>query len=94
MNIENFSNKIYDLKGKKIIIDKNSCSIFFEKILKTKFKITKREDPIYLFKSIKNKVEINNMVKTHILDGVALTKFIFWIKNVNKKKNLRGVRAK
>ncbi len=86
INIENFSNKIYDLKGKKFIIDKNSCSIFFEKILKTKFKITKREDPIYLFKSIKNKVEINNMVKTHILDGVALTKFIFWIKNVNKKK--------
>ena len=37
-------------------------------------------------KSIKNKLEINNMINAHIEDGVALTKFIFWIKNTNKKK--------
>jgi len=26
------------------------------------------------------------MIDTHILDGAALTKFIYWIKNINKKK--------
>ena len=26
------------------------------------------------------------MIKSHIIDGVALTKFIYWIKKVNKKK--------
>jgi len=26
------------------------------------------------------------MLKSHIFDGVALTKFIHWIKNINKKK--------
>ena len=26
------------------------------------------------------------MKKSHILDGVALTKFIYWIKNINKKQ--------
>ncbi len=26
------------------------------------------------------------MVNAHIEDGVALTKFIYWIKNINKKK--------
>ena len=26
------------------------------------------------------------MVNTHILDGAALTKFIYWIKNINKKQ--------
>ena len=36
-------------------------------------------------KSIKNKKEINNMIKSHILMGVALTKFLYWIKIVNKK---------
>ena len=46
----------------------------------------KKEDPIYLLKSIKNKKEIKNMVNSHIIDGVALTKFIYWIKNINKKK--------
>ena len=38
-------------------------------------------------KSKKNNVEISNTIKSHILDGVALTKFIYWIKNnVNKIK--------
>jgi Xaa-Pro aminopeptidase len=37
-------------------------------------------------KAIKNKVEINNMINAHILDGVALTKFIYWIKKINKNK--------
>ena len=71
--------------GNSFIIDNKSCSIFFENIIKSKFKITNREDPIYFLKAIKNKTEINNMINSHILDGVALTKFIYWIKNINKK---------
>ncbi len=83
---ENFNEFISNLKGKKIIIDRNTCSIFFENLIKKRFKILKKDDPIYLLKSLKNKTEIKNMLKSHILDGVALTKFIYWIKNINKKK--------
>jgi len=79
-------NKILALDGTKFIIDNKSCSVFYEDIIKTKFKIVKREDPTYLLKAIKNYTEINNMIKSHIIDGVALTKFIYWIKKVNKKK--------
>ena len=78
--------KILSLGGKNFIIDNKSCSIFYENIIKSKFKIIKREDPTYLLKAIKNSTEINNMIKSHIIDGVALTKFIYWIKKVNKKK--------
>jgi len=78
--------KILSLNGKNFIIDNKSCSVFFENIIKSKFKIIKREDPTYLLKAIKNKTEINNMIDSHITDGVALTKFIYWIKKVNKKK--------
>ena len=81
-----FSKNILSLKGKNFIIDGISCSIFFEDIIKSKFKIVNREDPTYFLKSIKNKVEINNMKKAHISDGVALTKFLYWMKNTNKKK--------
>ena len=73
---KDFSKKILSFKKGNCIIDNNSCSIFFEDIIRSKFKIVKREDPIYLFKSIKNENEIINMKKAHILDGVALTKFI------------------
>ncbi len=85
-NIKEFKKKILSLKGKNFIIDGNSCSIFFEDIIKLKFKIIKRDDPTYLLKAIKNKTEISNMKKTHIIDGVALTKFLYWIKNINKKQ--------
>ena len=86
IDINDFSKEISKLKGQNFIIDDKSCSIYFEDIIKSKFRISKREDPTYLLKAIKNKIEIKNMIKTHILDGVALTKFIYWIKNINKKK--------
>ena len=81
-----FPKKILQLEGKNFIIDDKSCSIYYEDIIKSKFKIKKREDPTYLLKAIKNKTEIRNMIDTHILDGAALTKFIYWIKNINKKQ--------
>ena len=85
------SNQIIDIreihmfKNGSFIIDENTCSIYFENLIKSKFKIRKKEDPIYYFKSIKNKTEIKNMIKSHVTDGVALTKFLYWIKNINKK---------
>ena len=82
---KNFNRFISNLKGKKIIIDKNTCSIFFENKLKKKFKVLSDNDPIYSLKSLKNKTEIKNMLNAHIFDGIALTKFIYWIKNINKK---------
>ena len=86
LNTDKISKEIFKLNGDSFIIDNNSCSIFYENLIKSKFKITNREDPIYLWKSIKNKIEINNMIKAHILDGAALTKFLYWIKVINKKK--------
>ncbi len=81
--IEEFLNK---LNAKKIIIDKNSCPVLIENLINSKFKISKIGDPLYLMKSVKNKIEINNTIKSHILDGVAVTKFLYWIKkNQNKK---------
>ena len=83
---KNFEKSIHKFKKGKIIIDKNTCSLFFENLLKKKFKILKTEDPIYFFKAIKNESEIKHMINAHILDGVALTRFLYWIKIKNKKK--------
>jgi len=83
---KDFKDLILNLNGRRVIIDVKTCSVFYENILKEKFELLKKEDPIYLLKSIKNKKEIKNMVNSHIIDGVALTKFIYWIKNINKKK--------
>jgi Xaa-Pro aminopeptidase len=84
--INDLPKKILNLSGKNFIIDNKSCSVFYENIIRSKFDITKKEDPTYLLKAIKNNTEINNMINSHVIDGIALTKFIYWIKKVNKKK--------
>ncbi len=70
------------LKNGNFCIDDKTCSVFEESLISYKFNIIHREDPIYNLKSLKNKIEINNMVNAHIEDGVALTKFLYWIKNI------------
>ncbi|MDC0455383.1 aminopeptidase P family protein [Candidatus Pelagibacter sp.] len=75
-----------NLKGKNFIIDNKTCSIFYEKIIKSKFNILKYDDPVYELKSIKSSSEIKHMIEAHKKDGLALTRFIYWIKNINKKK--------
>ena len=77
---------ISELKGNKFIIDALSCSILNETIIESNFKIIDRVDPCYKLKSIKNSTEIKNTINAHIEDGLALTKFIYWIKNINKKR--------
>ena len=83
---DDFDKIISKLKGNTFCIDSKTCSISNENIISLLFKIKLYEDPCYLMKSIKNKIEIKNMVNAHNEDGLALTKFIFWIKNINKKK--------
>ena len=85
IDINDISKLINDLKGKNFITDNKTCSIFHENIIKSKFKILNKDDPIYKLKSIKNLHEINHMIEAHKKDGLALTKFIYWIKNINKK---------
>ena len=60
-------------------------------MIKSKFKINATIDPIYYFKSIKNKTEIKNMKNAHIDDGIALTKFLYWIKNANISKKTEKI---
>ena len=86
IDIKDLPNLINSLKGKNFITDNKSCSVFYENIIKSKFKILDKDDPIYRLKSIKNSHEINHMIEAHKKDGLALTKFIYWIKNINKKK--------
>tara|TARA_B100000579_G_scaffold437132_1_gene465310 strand:+ start:258 stop:1958 length:1701 start_codon:yes stop_codon:yes gene_type:complete len=80
-----FSKIISILKGKSFCIDRNSCSVFNKSIILSKYKILSNIDPCYQLKAIKNSTEIKNMIDAHVIDGVALTKFLYWIK---KRKNI------
>ena len=89
-HIEKFISKI---ENKNFQVDNFSCSIFFKNLIKKNNTIIEKQDPIYLLKSIKNKIEIKNTIKTHIYDGAALTKFLLWLNNNFKSKKITEISA-
>ena len=90
---ELFVNYLRKIKNSKILIDKKTCSFYYEKNIHSSNKLIDIEDPIYLLKAIKNKTEISNAKIAHLFDGIALTKFIFWLKNNYKKTKITEVSA-
>ena len=86
IDLNNFEKVIKKIRAGKIIIDSLTCSIKNQSIIQSRFEIISKNDPCYLLKSLKNQIELKNMINAHVEDGVALTKFIYWIKKINKKK--------
>ena len=46
---------LFQIKKEKFIIDKNTCSSYFENIISKKNKVLKFQDPVYNLKAVKNK---------------------------------------
>ena len=80
------------VKNKNILVDPKTCSIFYENSL-NKNNTIKYSDPINMFKSIKSKNEIGNIIKSHLIDGLALTRFLFWIKKNYIKNKITEIGA-
>ena len=81
------------IKEKKFIIDKNTCSFYFEKLISKNNQILNLNDPIYFLKALKSKKEIENIKTAHIYDGAALTKFLFWLKKNFRSKKITEISA-
>ena len=94
LKTKHFFKTINSLANRSFCIDKNTCSLYEETILKTNFKIVSYIDPIYQLKSIKNKTEITHTQNAHIKDGVALTKFLYWFKHRKKATTEKKVEKK
>ena len=93
VSINKIGEILRNIHNKRFIIDKNTCSIYFNNIIKKNNKILKFDDPIYSLKAIKNNVEIDNIKQAHLYDGVALTKYLFWLKKNFYKKKISEISA-
>ncbi len=51
-------------------------------------KIVEHANPTILFKAMKNPVELENIRQAHIKDGVAITKFMHWVKTRYDKETI------
>lgn len=68
------------LHGRKILLDKDKVNSVLYNNVKSNNQIIFDQNPTVLMKAIKNETEIKNTKHAHILDGVAITKFMKWIK--------------
>lgn len=51
-------------------------------------KIVEAANPTILMKAMKNDVELENIKEAHIKDGIAITKFMYWIKTRYDKEDI------
>lgn len=61
--------------------------------LKEGITIVDEINPTTIKKAIKNKVELENLRKSHIKDGVAVTKFMYWLKHQVGKEEITEISA-
>ncbi len=81
-------NKIYEdcmgFQGKVLVDSKRVNYALINTLIEAGAKIVDKENPTVLMKAVKNEYEIDNLRKVHIEDGLAVTKFIYWVKQAVK----------
>lgn len=76
---------VSELRSEVILLEPNKVNFALYSAIDAGNRIVEAMNPTSLMKAEKNPVEIENLRKAHLKDGVALTKFIYWIKkNVGK----------
>ena len=75
---------IYDyvlgLRNKKFVCDDSKTNFLLMKDIETNNDILHKASYVTLMKAIKNEVEVKNIRKGHIIDGVAMVKFMKFLK--------------
>ncbi len=92
---ELFKEKIPSLKKeiRKIQIDESSTNHWlYSELKKADFELIHKLDPIDLIKSQKNPTEIFGAIKAHEEDGLAVTKFLFWLSNCGKTDEISAAK--
>ncbi|UYO99395.1 aminopeptidase P family protein [Oceanotoga sp. DSM 15011] len=88
--------KIFDfvknLKSKKIFIDPDKTSYLLYMSINKNIKLLEDINITTLMKSKKNEIEIKNLKKSHIRDGIYMVKFLKWI-DESEKTELDEIKA-
>jgi Xaa-Pro aminopeptidase len=79
--------------GKSILIDPNRTNIKLKNAIPKECKIIEKRNLTTLMKSMKNDVEIENLKKCQIRDGVAMVRFLHWLNNSIGKEKITEMSA-
>jgi len=76
------------LKACPVLLDAKRVNSALVQALPKDCTILDAPGPILLAKAIKNETEQRNLAKAHIKDGIAVTKFMYWLKNTVGREDL------
>lgn len=79
--------------GKGILLDKGSVNAKLTEQLPKDLTVVDDANPSELMRAIKNPVEIANTIEAHIRDGVAVTKFIYELKQQGGREHMTEITA-
>lgn len=80
-------------KEEVVLVDNNKISYTILKNIPEGVKVVSAINPTTIFKAQKNEVEIENTRNAHIRDGVAVAKFMYWLKNNIGKLEITEISA-
>ena len=72
--------------GSRLLYDENHVNDALISRIPPEVEAEDGENPTLLLKAIKNPVEVSNERAAHIKDGVAVTRFLFWLKKQRKEE--------
>lgn len=84
---------VAQLKDEKVLVETAKANYAVVKGIDSTNRIIDKMNPTALAKAIKNPVEVENMKKAHIKDGVAMVKYIYWLKHHVGKEAITEVSA-
>lgn len=76
-----------------VLIDTSKVNYAIYNSIPSNVRKIEERNPSILFKSIKNEIELKNIRNSHIKDGVAFTKFMYWLKNNIGKIDITEISA-
>lgn len=76
-----------------IMMDLNKVNYSIYRNLNSEIKVLDKANPSTLMKACKNKIELENLRECHIRDGVAVTKFMYWLKNSLGREEITEISA-
>lgn len=80
-----FYQYVSDIHKEKVLLCKARINCRLDRELSSDVTIIDRPNPTSLMKAVKNQTEMENLRKAHLKDGIAVTRFMYWLKkNVGK----------
>ena len=90
---EQVYSSVSQLRDQRVLLETSKTNFAIVENINESNRLIDKMNPTVLAKAIKNKIEVENMREAHRKDGIAMVKFIYWMKQNVSKETITEVSA-